>query len=118
MTLSALPFLMPLMVQLVLVCVIVQDFAPTQTLLPVIFAPPVFVGNAMETLMLTLPFLTGEEEMLTTVGAAGFETFTALNTALCALGAIARLNTTAALRPRAASFLMCSLIQKLSKMTT
>jgi hypothetical protein len=109
---------MPLMVQLVLVCVIVQDFPPALTLLPVIFAPPVFVGNAMETLMLTLPFLTGEEEMLTTVGAAGFETFTALNTALCALGAIARLNTTAALRPRAANFLMCSLSQKLSKMTT
>ena len=71
----ALPFLIVLIVQEVLVFAVVQDFPPAVTLLPVIFEPPLDVGKAIVTFTLTLPFFTAEEDMAEMVGAEGFVTF-------------------------------------------
>jgi hypothetical protein len=72
---NALPFLIDLIVQEVLVFAMVQDFPPAVTLLPVIFEPPLDVGKAIVTFTLTLPFFTAEEDMAEMVGAEGFVTF-------------------------------------------
>jgi hypothetical protein len=72
---NALPFLIDLIVQEVLVFAMVQDFPPAVTLLPVIFEPPLDVGKAIVTFTFTLPFLTAEEDMAEMVGAEGFVTF-------------------------------------------
>jgi hypothetical protein len=71
---NALPFLIDLIVQEVLVFAMVQDFPPAVTLLPVIFEPPFDVGKVMVTVTFTFPFLGAEEDMAETVGAEGFVT--------------------------------------------
>ncbi len=74
-TLNDLPFLIDLIVQEVFVFFMVQDLPPADTLLPVIFEPPLEVGNAIVTVTLTLPFFGVEEDTETMVGAEGLVTF-------------------------------------------
>ena len=72
---NALPFLIDLIVQEVLVFAMVQDFPPAVTLLPVIFEPPLEADKVIVTVTFTLPFLGTEEDMAEMVGAEGFVTF-------------------------------------------
>jgi len=74
-TVSALPFLIDLSVQEVLVFAIVHVLPPAVILLPVIFEPPLDAGKVIVTFTLTLPFFTEEEDMAEMVGAEGFVTF-------------------------------------------
>jgi hypothetical protein len=74
-TLSALPFLIDLIVQEVLVFFMVQDLPPAVTLLPVTFEPPFDAGRVIVTVTFTLPFLGTEEDMAEIAGAEGFVTF-------------------------------------------
>jgi hypothetical protein len=74
-TFSALPFLIDLIVQEVLVFAMVQDFPPAVTLLPVIFEPPSEAGSVIVMVTFTLPFFGVEEDRAETVGAEGFVTF-------------------------------------------
>lgn len=74
-TLNDLPLLIDLIVQEVLVFAIVQVLPPRETLLPVIFEPPLDAGKVIVTFTLTLPFFTEEEDMAEMVGAEGFVTF-------------------------------------------
>jgi hypothetical protein len=86
-TVSALPFLIDLSVQEVLVLLIVQDLPPALTLLPVTFEPPFDAGKVIVTFTSTLPFLTVEEEIAEIVGAEGLVIFAFAS----AVGAMARL---------------------------
>ena len=74
-TLNALPVLIDLIVQEVLVFFMVQDFPPAVTLLPVIFEPPLDAGKVIVTVTFTFPFLGVEEDTAEMVGAEGFVTF-------------------------------------------
>ena len=74
-TLNALPVLIDLIVQEVLVFFMVQDLPPAVTLLPAIFEPPLDAGKAIVMVTFTLPFLGVEEDTAETVGAEGFVTF-------------------------------------------
>jgi hypothetical protein len=71
-----LPFLIPLIVQVVFSFFIVHDLPPAVTLLPVIFDSPFVVGKEIVTFRLTFPFFGVEEATETTVGADGFATLT------------------------------------------
>jgi len=71
---NALPFLIDLIVQEVLVFAMVQDFPPAVTLLPVICEPPLDVGKVMVTATFTFPFLGVDEDTAETLGAEGFVT--------------------------------------------
>ena len=74
-TVSALPCLIDLIVQEVLVFFMVQDLPPAVTLLPVIFEPPSEAGSVIVMVTFTLPFFIDEEDNAETVGAEGFVTF-------------------------------------------
>ncbi|MEY4900937.1 MAG: hypothetical protein RI895_1359 [Actinomycetota bacterium] len=85
--LIALPSLIDLMVQEVLVFAMVQDLPPAITVLPVIFEPPFDAGKIMVTFTSTLPFLTLDEEIAVIVGAEGLVVFAFA----CAVVAMVRL---------------------------
>jgi hypothetical protein len=74
-TFSALPFLIDLIVQEVLVFAIVHVLPPALTLLPVTFEPPFDAGKVIVTVTFTLPFLGVDEDMAEIVGAEGLVTF-------------------------------------------
>jgi hypothetical protein len=68
---SALPFLIDLIVQEVLVFFIVHDLPPADTLLLVIFEPPFEAGKVIVTVTFTLPFIGVDEDIEEMVGAEG-----------------------------------------------
>jgi hypothetical protein len=72
---NALPFLIDLIVQEVLVFFMVHVSPPAVTLLPVIFEPPLDAGKVIVTVTFTFPFLGVEEDTAEMVGAEGFVTF-------------------------------------------
>ena len=74
-TLNALPVLIDLIVQEVLVFFMVHVSPPAVTLLPVIFEPPLDAGKVIVTVTFTFPFLGVEEDTAEMVGAEGFVTF-------------------------------------------
>jgi hypothetical protein len=83
-TLRDLPDFNPLIVHEVFKFLIVHDLPPAETLLPVIFEPPLDVGKVIVTVTFTLPFLTAEEAMAEIVGDEGFAIFALA----CAVGAM------------------------------
>jgi hypothetical protein len=76
-TLTVLPFFIPLIVQVVFLFFAVQDFPPAEIFVLLITAPPLSAPNVTTTVKLTLPFLTGLLVIDAIVGALGLTTFLA-----------------------------------------
>jgi hypothetical protein len=72
------PALIPFIVHFFFNFLIVHDFPPAVTLLPVIFDPPVTFGKLIDIVKLTFPFLAFEETIELIVGAEGFVIFVLL----------------------------------------
>jgi hypothetical protein len=71
---SDFPLAIFFIVQVVFELLMVHDLPAKDTLLPVIFDPPVFFGSAIFTVTSTSPFLGFEDFTETIVGAVGFVT--------------------------------------------